>query len=129
MDASERAWVQSRLKQEIFNQALGVAKGDEVEAQRDPVARCRRGTVGSDRQSAWNKLSRPACSVAALRCRTCAQATWHDDGQQRNENDQQHELFEVSPHQRDLRPASSRGPSWKHTQPDCAENIERQERE
>jgi carboxyl-terminal processing protease len=33
----ERAWVQSRLKQEIFNQALGVAKGDEVEAQRDPL--------------------------------------------------------------------------------------------
>ena len=35
----ERQWVQSRLKQEIFNQALGVAKGDEVEAQRDPVVR------------------------------------------------------------------------------------------
>ncbi len=35
----ERAWLQSRLKQEIFNQALGVAKGDEVEAQRDPVVR------------------------------------------------------------------------------------------
>jgi carboxyl-terminal processing protease len=35
----ERAWVQSRLKQEIFNQALGVSKGDEVEAQRDPVTR------------------------------------------------------------------------------------------
>jgi carboxyl-terminal processing protease len=35
----ERDWVQSRLKQEIFNQALGVAKGDEVEAQRDPVVR------------------------------------------------------------------------------------------
>jgi carboxyl-terminal processing protease len=35
----ERAWVQSRLKQEIFNQALGVAKGDEVEARRDPVVR------------------------------------------------------------------------------------------
>jgi carboxyl-terminal processing protease len=34
---NERAWVQSRLKQEIFNQALGVAQGDEVEAQRDPV--------------------------------------------------------------------------------------------
>jgi len=33
----ERDWVQNRLKQEIFNQALGVAKGDEVEAQRDPV--------------------------------------------------------------------------------------------
>jgi carboxyl-terminal processing protease len=37
--ASERDWVQSRLKEEIFNQALGVAKGDEVEAQRDPVVR------------------------------------------------------------------------------------------
>jgi len=35
----ERDWVQSRLKQEIFNQALGVAKGDEVEARRDPVVR------------------------------------------------------------------------------------------
>lgn len=37
--AQERAWLQSRLKQEIFNQALGVAKGDEVEAQRDPAVR------------------------------------------------------------------------------------------
>jgi len=37
--SAERDWVQSRLKQEIFNQALGVAKGDEVEAQRDPVVR------------------------------------------------------------------------------------------
>ena len=37
--AQERDWVQSRLKQEIFNQALGVAKGDEVEAQRDPAVR------------------------------------------------------------------------------------------
>jgi len=35
----EREWVQNRLKQEIFNQALGVAKGDEVEAQRDPAVR------------------------------------------------------------------------------------------
>ncbi len=35
----ERDWVQSRLQQEIFNQALGVAKGDEVEAHRDPVVR------------------------------------------------------------------------------------------
>jgi len=37
--AAERGWLQSRLKQEIFNQALGVAKGDEVEAQRDPAVR------------------------------------------------------------------------------------------
>jgi carboxyl-terminal processing protease len=35
----EREWVQNRVKQEIFNQALGVAKGDEVEAQRDPAIR------------------------------------------------------------------------------------------
>jgi hypothetical protein len=26
------------LKQEIFNQALGVEKGDEVELERDPAA-------------------------------------------------------------------------------------------
>src|SRR6202790_5230286 len=35
----ERAWVQTRLKQELFSKALGVAKGDEVEAQRDPAIR------------------------------------------------------------------------------------------
>ena len=33
----ERDFVSSRLKAEIFNQAFGVEKGDEVEAQRDPV--------------------------------------------------------------------------------------------
>lgn len=32
-----RAWISNRLKTEIFNQSLGVEKGDEVEAQRDPV--------------------------------------------------------------------------------------------
>lgn len=31
-----RPWIENRLKTEIFNLALGVAKGDEVEAQRDP---------------------------------------------------------------------------------------------
>jgi carboxyl-terminal processing protease len=31
-----REWISNRLKSEIFNQTLGVAKGDEVEAQRDP---------------------------------------------------------------------------------------------
>jgi carboxyl-terminal processing protease len=35
----DRAWLQSRLKEELFNLALGVAKGDEVEAQRDPIVR------------------------------------------------------------------------------------------
>jgi len=33
----EREFVANRLKAEIFNQAFGVDKGDEVEAQRDPV--------------------------------------------------------------------------------------------
>jgi carboxyl-terminal processing protease len=33
----ERDFVSNRLKTEIFNQAFGVEKGDEVEAQRDPV--------------------------------------------------------------------------------------------
>jgi carboxyl-terminal processing protease len=37
--SQERGWLQSRLKQEILNQALGVAQGDEVEAQRDPAVR------------------------------------------------------------------------------------------
>ncbi len=33
----DRPWIENRLKQEIVNLSLGVAKGDEVEAQRDPV--------------------------------------------------------------------------------------------
>ena len=32
-----RDWIQSRLKQELTTLAFGVAKGDEVELQRDPV--------------------------------------------------------------------------------------------
>jgi carboxyl-terminal processing protease len=35
----ERDFVASRLKTEIFNQAFGVAKGDEVELQRDPLVK------------------------------------------------------------------------------------------
>ena len=34
---SERDWIQSRLLQEIYTLKFGVAKGDEVEMQRDPV--------------------------------------------------------------------------------------------
>lgn len=34
--SNERAFIQNRLKTEIFNQSLGVEKGDEIEAQRDP---------------------------------------------------------------------------------------------
>ncbi len=35
--STEREWIRSRLKQEIFNQAFGVAKGDQIELERDPV--------------------------------------------------------------------------------------------
>jgi carboxyl-terminal processing protease len=35
--ASHRAWIESRLKQELFTLALGVAKGDEIDLRRDPV--------------------------------------------------------------------------------------------
>ncbi len=34
---AERDFVSNRLKTELFNQAFGVEKGDEVEAERDPV--------------------------------------------------------------------------------------------
>jgi len=37
--AIDRDWIQSRLKQEIFNLKFGVAKGDEVEMRRDPVVK------------------------------------------------------------------------------------------
>ncbi len=37
--SSERQWVRSRLRQEIINQSSGVAAGDEVEVERDPVVR------------------------------------------------------------------------------------------
>ncbi len=30
-------WIQSRLKQELTTLAFGVAKGDQIEMQRDPV--------------------------------------------------------------------------------------------
>jgi carboxyl-terminal processing protease len=33
----ERPFLENRLKTEIFNQAFGVEKGDEIEARRDPV--------------------------------------------------------------------------------------------
>jgi hypothetical protein len=34
---SHREWLQSRLKEEIFNLKFGVAKGDEIGMQRDAV--------------------------------------------------------------------------------------------
>jgi len=35
--SSEQDFIRARLQAEIFNQAIGVEKGDEVEARRDPV--------------------------------------------------------------------------------------------
>jgi carboxyl-terminal processing protease len=35
----DREWIRNRLRQEIFNLGLGVAKGDEVEARQDPVVK------------------------------------------------------------------------------------------
>ena len=33
----EKGWMENRLRQEVVNLTFGVEKGDEVEAQRDPV--------------------------------------------------------------------------------------------
>ncbi len=43
---AEREFISSRLKTEIFNQALGVEKGDQVELQRDPVVQKALEVVG-----------------------------------------------------------------------------------
>ncbi|MBK5292457.1 MAG: PDZ domain-containing protein [Acidobacteriia bacterium] len=37
--SADREWTRSRLRQEIFNQTIGVEKGDEVESRRDPQIR------------------------------------------------------------------------------------------
>jgi carboxyl-terminal processing protease len=42
----ESDFLANRLKTEIFNQAFGVEKGDEVEAQRDPAIQKARAAVG-----------------------------------------------------------------------------------
>jgi GrpB-like predicted nucleotidyltransferase (UPF0157 family) len=43
-----RDWIRNRLKTEIFNQALGVEKGDEVEAQSDEVILAAIQELGAD---------------------------------------------------------------------------------
>jgi carboxyl-terminal processing protease len=37
--SKDREWIRARLRQEIFNQALGVEFGDEIELRRDPLVR------------------------------------------------------------------------------------------
>jgi carboxyl-terminal processing protease len=43
--SQERDFVANRLKTEIFNQAFGVEKGDEVDALRDPAIQKARAAV------------------------------------------------------------------------------------
>ncbi len=43
---TERGWMENRLKQEVLNLAVGVARGDEVEAQRDPVVQRALAAIG-----------------------------------------------------------------------------------
>ena len=45
--SGEHEFVVNRLKTELFNQAFGVAKGDQVEAQRDPLIQKAVETVGN----------------------------------------------------------------------------------
>ncbi len=45
--SAERDFIVNRLKTELFNQAFGVARGDQVEAQRDPVIQRAVEAVGS----------------------------------------------------------------------------------
>ena len=45
--SQERDWIRSRLTQEILNQALGVAKGDEVEAKMDPQVLAAMKAIGA----------------------------------------------------------------------------------
>jgi len=52
--SAERDFVESRLKQEIINQSLGVEKGDEVEARRDPQVLKALEVIGASRVAASN---------------------------------------------------------------------------
>jgi len=45
--SQERDWIRNRLTQEILNQALGVAKGDEVEAKMDPQVLAAMKAIGA----------------------------------------------------------------------------------
>jgi len=42
-----RDWIQDRLRVEIYNQAFGVARGDEVEAQADPQVKAAVAAIGA----------------------------------------------------------------------------------
>jgi len=46
--SGELDWIRFRLTQEVFNQALGVEKGDEVEMRRDPQVRAAVAALGME---------------------------------------------------------------------------------
>ncbi len=43
----ERQWMRNRLRQEVLNQSIGVAAGDEVEVENDPVVRRARSLLAT----------------------------------------------------------------------------------
>ncbi len=45
--SQERDWIRERLQQEILNQAVGVEKGDEVEARMDPQVQAALKAIGA----------------------------------------------------------------------------------
>jgi len=56
--SSERAWLSNRLKTEIFTQALGVERGDQVAAERDPVIQTALEKIETDAAPArWRTAS------------------------------------------------------------------------
>jgi carboxyl-terminal processing protease len=44
---SQREWISSRLKQELFNVKFGVARGDRLEVERDPVVKAALKKIGA----------------------------------------------------------------------------------
>jgi carboxyl-terminal processing protease len=65
-----RQYIESRLKEDIYNLALGVAKGDEIQAQRDPQVRQALESVlnpPSFLQSAM-RLPEPCAKTTTLGC-------------------------------------------------------------
>ncbi len=47
--SSHRPWIESRLKQELMTLSFGVAQGDQIELQRDPVVQRALAIVGAKR--------------------------------------------------------------------------------
>ena len=45
--SKDSEWIRNRLTQEILNQAVGVEKGDEIEARIDPVVQAALTAIGA----------------------------------------------------------------------------------